>query len=410
MFDSLASVLSKFGRQDGELTVGGRKVSDLVRQHGAPLYLYDGSFLRKRHDQMRAALPAGLLITYAVKANPNLDILRVMGPLYDGIDIASGGEMAKALEAGIPAAKMSFAGPGKNPDELAFAIDKGIGTISIESERELDHIERICKETGKPGSVMIRVNPSFELTKSGLKMGGGSKQFGIDSERVPDVIKRLKAQSAVAFKGVHIFAGTQNLSIESILEAYRKVLEYARDLRAETGTDFPILNLGGGFGIPYFKGDQELDLTALGEAIGALLGEFRPALPGTRFKIELGRYLVGESGIYLAKVLYKKLSRGATFLVMDGGMHHHLPASGNMNQSPIRRLMHVTVANRLDAPLERVNLVGSLCTPLDNFGLNMELPKADEGDLIAVLNSGAYGYSISPLDFLSHRRPKEVLI
>jgi diaminopimelate decarboxylase len=408
--DSLKGVMKRFDVRGGELLVGGRTVTDLVKEHGSPLYVYDRAVLAWRRDLMRKHMPQGLEITYAVKANPMVDLLREIGPLYDGIDLASRGEMESALKAGIDAGKMSFAGPGKTLRELEFAIEKGIGTLSIEGERELEHIEAICARTGATARILIRVNPAFELSRSGLKMGGGPKQFGIDSERVPALIASFKGKKNVRFKGIHIFSGTQNLSAESILEAMEKILGYAVELQTETGVPLEILNLGGGFGIPYFKGDEALDLESLGKGLGALLATFKPKLPGTRLKIELGRYLAGECGVYLAKVLYRKISRGSVFLILDGGMHHHLPASGNISQSPIRRQMHITVATKLDKPLEKVNVVGPLCTPLDTFGLNVDMPQAEEGDIVVIPNSGAYGYSISPLGFLSHPVPKEIIV
>jgi diaminopimelate decarboxylase len=399
-----------YARRGGELLMAGRPVSEIVREHGSPLYLYDSALLRRRHDELRAALPPELLITYAVKANPHPAVVGLLGDLYDGIDIASQGEMEIALAAGIPAAKMSFAGPGKSPAELRFAAGKGIGTLSLEGERELDHLEAACAELGREARAMVRVNPDFELSRSGLKMGGGSKQFGVDSERVPDLIRRLRASARVRFAGIHIFSGTQNLNADSILEAFGKILEYAVRLAEEVGGPIPTLNLGGGFGIPYFKGDQPLDLPRVAEGIGGLLSEYAQRLPGTRFKIELGRYLAGEAGIYVAKVQYRKISRGTVFLILDGGMHHHLAASGNISQSPIRRQMHLLAANKLDAPAEKVNVAGPLCTPLDTFGMGVEIPRLEEGDLIAIPNSGAYGPSMSPTAFLSHRPPRELLL
>jgi diaminopimelate decarboxylase len=390
--------------------MGGRSVSDLVREHGSPLYLYDSALLRRKHDQLRSALPANLLLTYAVKANPNRAVVALVGAMYDGIDIASQGEMETALQAGIPAAKMSFAGPGKSPAELRFAVQNRIGTISLEGEREFDHVESIAAELGMSAPVMVRVNPDFELSRSGLKMGGGSKQFGVDSERVPDLIRRIDASKHAQFMGIHIFSGTQNLNADSILEAFEKILDYAHRLARETGRSIPILNLGGGFGIPYFKGEQPLDLSKTASGIRVLLERYAPLLPETRFKVELGRYLVGEAGLYVAKVQYRKISRGAVFLVLDGGMHHHLAASGNISQSPIRRQMQLLAANRLDQPVEKVNVVGPLCTPLDTFGMGVEMPRLEEGDLIAIPNSGAYGPSMSPISFLSHRPPKELLL
>lgn len=410
MNPSLAPFIGRYETRGGELLVAGRPVSDIVREYGSPLYVYDRAVLRRRHDEIRAALPADLLITYAMKANPHPGIVAAMGGLYDGLDIASRGEMEIALAAGVPAERMSFAGPGKSREELRAAVLAGIGTISLESERELDFLEEACAREDRDAAVMVRVNPDFEFSRSGLKMGGGSKPFGIDSERVPDLIERLSASVRVRYRGIHIFSGTQNLNADSAIEAFAKILGYAAGLRAATGKDLEALNLGGGFGIPYFKGDQPFDLARAGAGISGLLAEARAGLPGTRFKIELGRYLVGECGIYLAKVLYRKTSRGQVFLVLDGGMHHHLAASGNISQSPIRRQMQVVAANRLDASAEKVNVAGPLCTPLDTFGLGIELPRLEEGDIVGIPNSGAYGPSMSPVAFLSHGPPREILL
>ncbi|MDQ3000592.1 MAG: type III PLP-dependent enzyme [Fibrobacterota bacterium] len=407
---SIEPAASPFPRRNGELIAGGRPISEIVAEFGSPLYVYDLAVLRRRHDELRKALPPELLITYAVKANPNRELLKHLGNLYDGIDLASAGEMESALAAGIPAAKMSFAGPGKSRRELRYAVDHGVGTVSLESERELEILEEECAAAGKTSAVMIRVNPDFEFSRSGLKMGGGSKQFGIDSERVPAAIKTLQASTRVKYKGIHIFSGTQNLNADSVIDAFSKILEYTVALRESTGTPIDILNLGGGFGIPYFKGDLPLDLDRAGAGIRKLLAEYGPKLPDTRFKIELGRYLVGECGLYVSRVLYRKVSRGAVFLILDGGMHHHLAASGNISQSPIRRQMQLLAANRLDATPEKVNVVGPLCTPLDTFGMGIELPNMGEGDILAIPNSGAYGPSMSPVAFLSHRPPLEIFL
>ena len=401
---------SRFGAREGVLHVGGRSIRDIAREYGTPLYLYERAQLRKKRDDLRAALPADLLITYAVKANPNRELLAELAGLYDGADVASGGEMEAALAAGFPAGKLSFAGPAKSKEELRAAISAGIGTLSVESARELEHIRSLAAAAGKTQDVLLRVNPPFEFTGSGLKMGGGSKQFGIDSEQIPGLVREMSAGGPARYRGIHIFAGTQNLDAQAIISAFGQILAYARALADETGVLPSIVNLGGGFGIPYFKGDPELDLAALGQGLRALLGEYAPRLPGTRFKIELGRYLAGEAGIYVTSVRYRKTSRGKTFLVLDGGMHQHLAASGNISLSPLKRQMQITVATNLDGPAEPVGVVGPLCTPLDTFGLNLELPHADEGDLLAIPNAGAYGFTMSPLGFLSHPLPREILL
>lgn len=407
---ALQSALSHFEQRNGELVIGGMRISEIFRQFSRPLYIYDHRVLRWRHQTLRAQLPPDLKIYYAVKANPHHDLLCALGRLYDGVDIASTDEMIKALAAGIAPEKMNLAGPGKSVDELRFVIEKGISTISVESEREIDHLRLLCEQLDKEVRILVRVNPAFELAKSGMKMGGGPKQFGIDSERVPTVLQSLRQEKWVKFEGIHIFAGSQNLNAEALVEAFRNILEYATEL--STRADFPLqtINLGGGFGIPYFAGDHDLDLAQVGRGLASLLAQFRKRLPATEFKIELGRYIVGECGLYVCQVLYRKISRGEVFLVVNGGMHHHLAASGNFGQSFIRRPMALTVANRLNNPLEKVNVVGPLCTPLDTFGMGVELPRGEEGDFIAVMNSGAYGYSASPLGFLSHEPPKEVVL
>lgn len=410
MHKALQSALANFAQANSELLITGKPISTFAAEKRTPFYLYDRTILRRRQQQLREALPKEIKIYYAVKANPNVRLIRELGGLYDGVDIASKGELIRAIEAGIKPEAMSFAGPGKSIEELRLAIKCKIGTISVESERELEHIRELCCQLNAVANILIRVNPAFELAKSGMKMGGGAQQFGIDSERVPSLIKSLARDATIRFNGIHIFAGSQNLNAGAILEAFHSILRYAENLAAEIDGPLPIVNLGGGFGIPYFEKDEELNLPQISDGLGRLLEGSRKHLPQTQFKIELGRYLVGESGLYVCRVLYRKISRGQVFLVTDGGMHHHLTASGNFGQKMVHRTMPITIANKIHHPTERVNLVGPLCTPLDTFGMNLELPRADEGDLIAVFNSGAYGYSASPLGFLSHEPPEEFIL
>lgn len=410
MHKALQSALSRFQQANGELLIAGKPLAEIAKVRRTPFYIYERAFLHQRHQQLRAALPKELKISYAVKANPHIDIIRELGKLYDGLDVASQGEVLRAIDAGLKPQSMSFAGPGKSLAELHFAIKYNIGTISVESEREIEHIREICRQLNAVVNILLRVNPAFELAKSGMKMGGGPKQFGIDSEQIPALIQALAKDENVQFAGIHIFAGSQNLNAETIVEAFRNILGYVENLAGEMAMPIPIVNLGGGFGIPYSENDNALDLPLVGEGLARLLDTSRKRLPQTQFKIELGRYIVGECGLYVCEVLYRKISRGQVFLVTNGGMHHHLAASGNFGQKMVHRPMPITVANKLQNSTERVNLVGPLCTPLDTFGMNLELPRADEGDLIAVFNSGAYGYSASPLGFLSHEPPEEFIL
>ena len=409
MNHALNSALTHFTRQEQELTIGGVTLSSLAKQYGTPLYIYDRDIIKRKSRVLRTALPEKLKIYFAVKANPHQEIIRLMGELYDGFDVASAGEAKQVIQAGISPERISFAGPGKSVAELQYVIDQQIGGLSIECEQEFEHIRKICSRLGKTANVLVRVNPDFDLSQSGMKMGGGPKQFGVDSERVPALLQAIQNEKLVNFKGIHIFAGSQNLQADEILQTFEKILEYAVSLTAATGIPLKQLNMGGGFGIPYFSHEHELDLQSVGIGLEKLLDKFGPLLAKTSFSIELGRYLVAESGVYLAKVLYRKISMGEVFLITDGGMHHHIAATGNFGQSLARRPMPITVANRQGIESEKVHVTGPLCTPLDTFGF-VDLPKAREDDFIAILQSGAYGFTASPQLFLGHPAPKEMVV
>jgi len=405
---ALQSALKNFNQPNGELVVGGRKISFWAEKYGTPLYIYDRNIIHSKFESLKA-LSSDLKIHYAVKANPNPDIIREMSQYCSGFDVASKGELKRIIDAGINPECVNFAGPGKTLEELRFAIEHNIGSISIENPKEFDYIEQICSSLHKTVSVLVRINPPFELAQSGVRMGGGPKQFGVDSEIAGELILRIMSSKQVKFRGIHIFAGTQNLSVDELSFTFDKILDYASQLQETETIPLEVLNMGGGFGIPLHAHEKEIDIESLVENINSLIEKYRKLLPDTKFILELGRFLVGECGIYLCRVLYKKVSRGQIFLIMDGGLHHHLAASGNFGQSLIRRPMPITVVNKLDAPLQRAHVVGPLCTPLDTFGF-IDLPEAEEGDLIGVLNSGAYAFSASPQLFLSHPSPKEILV
>ncbi len=406
---ALKAALTNFRICGNELCWDDVALSELARKHGTPLYIYFEKIIQHKHQLLRRLLPDNLYIYYAVKANPNPDILKIIGNLYDGFDVASSGELKRVMSAGFPAAMISYAGPGKTREELRCAIHEEIGCISVESQQEFEHIVQIASNLGKKASISLRINPDFDLSGSGMKMGGGPKQFGVDTEKAPDIIAAMTDESCIKFKGIHIFAGSQNLYADSLLPGFENILKYAVSLQQQTGISFQWINLGGGFGIPYFAHEHELDLEFLGRGLTNLLEQYSSLLGHPEFVLELGRYLVGECGVYLTEVLYKKESRGHVFLITDGGMHHHLAASGNLGQSLARRPMPLTVVNRQNFSVEKVHVVGPLCTPLDTFGF-LEIPRAEAGDIIGVFQSGAYGFSASPQLFLSHPAPKEVVI
>jgi diaminopimelate decarboxylase len=401
--------MDQFTRRGGELLVGAEPVSLLAARVGqTPFYAYDRALLSARVAALRAALPSGVKLHYAMKANPMPALVAFMARLVDGVDVASAGELKVALDAGAPADEISFAGPGKKESELRQAVASRV-LVNVESAREVSLLARIAGELGVPARVALRVNPDFELKGSGMKMGGGPKQFGIDVEQVPEVLRQIGA-AGLGFEGFHLFAGSQNLRAESICEAQRKSYELA--LRLAQGAPAPLrfLNLGGGFGIPYFPGEQRLDLAPISANLAELAERARADLPGAAIVIELGRYLVGEAGVYVSRVVDRKLSRGQVFLVTDGGLHHHLAASGNFGQV-IRKNYPVAIGNPADATVtELASVVGPLCTPLDLLADRMQLAQAGPGDLVVVFQSGAYGASASPQGFLGHPACLEVLV
>lgn len=390
------------------LQIGGMSLNRLAERVGStPFYAYDRRLVTERVSRLRAVLPSDIHLHYAVKANPMPALVQHMAGLVEGFDVASVGEMKTVLDTTMAAINISFAGPGKQAAALRQAAAAGI-VVNLESEREMELIAQAGLELGVLPRVTVRVNPDFELKSSGMKMSGGPKQFGVDAERVPAMLARMKALP-LEFYGFHIFCGSQNLRAEAIMEAQRNTFELARRLAADAPGPVKLLNLGGGFGIPYFPGEQALELEAVGAHLAGLMPQARCDFPEAEFVIELGRYLVGEAGVYVSRVIERKVSRGQVFLITDGGLHHHLAASGNFGQV-IRKNYPVLVGNHVmpEGEAQLASVVGPLCTPLDILADKMPLGHAAEGDLIAVMQSGAYGLTASPTAFLSHPAAVEV--
>jgi diaminopimelate decarboxylase len=402
--------MTQFAVHGGELVVGGMPLSRLAARVGqTPFYAYDRALLRDRVVELRAALPSPVKLRYAMKANPMPALVGYMAGLVDGIDVASAGEMAVALDAGADPAEVSLAGPGKRDTELRQAVAAGV-LVNIESAREIAPLAAASADLGLPARVAVRVNPDFELKGSGMRMGGGAKPFGVDAEQVPALLRDIAA-AGLAFEGFHLYAGSQNLKADAICEAQRLSYELALRLAADAPAAVRTLNLGGGFGIPYFPGEQRLALAPIADNLAALCARAATEMPQAALTLELGRYLVGEAGVYVCRVLDRKVSRGQVFLVTDGGLHHHLAASGNFGQV-VRRNYPVAIGNRMGAGASRDSstIVGPLCTPLDLLAERMALPDAGIGDLVVVFQSGAYGASASPQGFLGHPECAEVLV
>ena len=388
------------------LLIGGRTPDELVAEAGGtPLFVYDSNKIVEQIIRFREALPGSVALHYAVKANPYAPLLSWIADKVDGFDVASAGELGRVAHLGLP---VSFAGPGKTDQQLETAIRAGV-TINLESEGEAERALAIAAEGSRPPKLAVRVNPPFALKGAGMKMGGLASQFGVDHDRAPALVRRL-IEAGADWRGLHIFTGSQALHADALIEAQTATIALAAEIAEQAGAPPPEVNLGGGFGIPYFPGDKTLDLDAVGRALAKTLAERQKILGETAFAIELGRWLVGEAGVYLTRIVDRKESRGETFLVTDGGLQHMLAASGNFGQL-LRRNYPVAIANRIGAePEEDVTITGCLCTPLDLLAHEVALPRAEVGDLVAIFCAGAYGLSASPQEFLSQPRAREILV
>lgn len=403
-------MIAAFGSLDGQLAVGGMNLDRLTARVGStPYFAYDRRLLTERVGLLRAAMPPELKLSYAVKANPMPAIVQHLAGMVDGLDVASSFEMHTALDTPTPPNRVYFAGPGKTEAEIVQAVAAGV-TIEMESETEAHRVIRAGEVLGVRPRVALRVNPDFKMKGSGMQMGGGPRQFGLDAESAPDLLADLAAAD-LDFLGFHVFAGAQNLHAEILCEAQQKTVELILALAEKAPAPVRYVNLGGGFGIPYFPKDIPLDLGPIGASMAELINDLiTPNLPEAEVAIELGRYIVGECGVYVTRVVDRKFSRGRLYLVVDGGMHHQLSASGNLGQV-IRRNYPIAVGNRMNEPAESVaTVVGCLCTPLDLLGDDVMLPDAQVGDLIVLFQAGAYGLTASPTAFLGHPQAIEVLV
>ena len=401
-----------FPASSAELFVGRVSATALANEYGTPFFVYDRGIIEQKWDLLRNALPAEFSICYSVKANPSQAILQCLLAKGAGLEIASGGEFCHALAAGCPPDKVIFAGPGKTEAELDLVLGHGIGEIHVESLREVERIAVIARRRNVRARVALRVNPSGEAEGGAMRMGGRPAPFGVDEESMDEVVDRLVSFSELDFRGIHLFTGTQILDVEILINQYLKGFEIAAHIAARLKTSLHTLDFGGGFGIPYFPHEKELDLQKLREALNTLLTAMHrdPLISGLHLFVEPGRFLVGEAGIYVCRVQDIKVSRGKKFLIVDGGMNHHLAASGNLGQT-IKRNYPVGILNKLGhQDVEIVDVAGPLCTPLDVIARGISLPRAEVGDVFGVFQSGAYGRSASPLGFLSHAAPPEVWV
>jgi diaminopimelate decarboxylase len=379
----------------------------LAQKYGTPFFLYDADLMRARIDHIRGALRDLVRVYFAVKANPNLALLRAVRGAADGLDISSVGELEQALAAGFEPACMSFAGPGKSDQELERAIRVGIGGISVESLRELDACAQIARSTGKKANVVLRINPILLNRAFGMKMGGRAVQFGIDEEELGSACDRLRgAMPHVLFRGIHVYAGSQCFEPSGIVEGVENTFRLAGMVEAALGVDCRTINLGGGFGVSLGPERRELDIYSLADELVPSLQRFIGAKSsGREIVFELGRYLTSDFGVYVCRVVSTKQSRGKRFIVVDGGLHHHLAAAGTFGAA-MRSNFPIENLSRPGESVERCSIAGPSCNPTDLLGIDVDLPRPEEGDLLVVLKSGGYGLTASPILFLG--RPTAV--
>jgi diaminopimelate decarboxylase len=395
--------------EDGQLLIGGYPAEELVAEAGGtPLFVYDNNIVGAQVARFKGAMADGIALHYSVTANPYEPLLEFLGRYVDGFRIVSLGELKRLQTARLAGIPMNFAGPGKLDAELDASV-KARATISVESEGEAARTIRAGEKVGVQPRISVRVTPPFGIEDGRVTLGSRASPFGVDAERVPMLVQGL-IEAGVDWRGLHMFAGAQCLDAEALVEVHRVTVAHAGEIADAIGLALPELNLGSGFDVACRPGDEPLDIDRVAAALNQALRNAPPLLATTRFTIELGRWLVGESGVYLTRVVDRTDSCGKTYLTTDGGGHHLIGATGSLGQRGIANFP-IAVANRFGAPPEEeVTVTGCLCTPFDLLGDEVSLPRADEGDLIAVFCAGAYGLSASPQAWESRPLAREMLV
>ncbi len=400
-----------FQVHSNELHVGGMPITEIVREFGSPIFVYSHEVILDKVRRVLSMLPRNFKLFYSIKANPNRNILRTMLAEGCGLEVASAGELHQALSAGCPRNKIVFAGPGKKRSELQLAVEEAIAEIHVESLAEARCIDELALARNCVANIAVRVNP---VTGAGgaMRMGGLPSPFGIDEEELDSALSEIQRLPNVRMSGVHLYMATQILNAETLLAQYDRAVAIARHVAAQIPHPLTTIDFGGGWGTPYFANEQPLDLRVVEQGLSQLAEQMKsdPQLTQVTGLLEPGRFLVSEAGIYVTRVTRIKQSRGKTFAVVDGGMHHHLAASGNLGQT-IKRNYPVAVLTRMEnAEREKISVTGPLCTPLDMLARDADLPPMQTGDLVGVFQSGAYARTASPHGFLSHPSPAEVMI
>ena len=395
--------------ESGQLLIGGFAAEDLVAEAGGtPLFVYDNNIVGGQIARFQAAMASGVALNYAVTANPYEPLLEFIGRYVDGFRVVSGGELQRLVQAKLAGIPIHLAGPAKTDPELETAIRLG-ATISVESEGEAARAIAAGERLGIKPALAVRVNPPFSIDKGRLTMGAQPSPFGVDTDRVPALVAGILEADA-DWRGLHIFAAAQSLDADELIRMHDAIVGTAGDIAAETGLPLPELNLGSGFDVPRLPGQEPLDVDRIASELSRTLCNAPEHLATTRFSIELGRWLVADSGVYLTRVIDRCESHGRTFLNTDGGGHHLIGATGNLGERH-RGNYPIAVANRFGIePEEEVTVTGCLCTPFDVLGEDVALPRAEPGDLIAIFSTGAYGLTASPQAWESRPLAREVLV
>jgi diaminopimelate decarboxylase len=392
-----------------ELYVGDLPVSELVRKYGEPFYVYDAEVIEGQYNKVRAAVPEEIQVYYSMKANPNVSVVAALSNLAQGAEISSLRELYVAQQAGFTPDRIIFVGPSKTEAEIREAISLQIRCLIVESEHELLLADQIAGEMNRTIRVALRINPSFDAAGSKLKMGGSARQFGIDEEGIVDVLRKSVLLEHAKVIGIQVYLGTRILDSQVAWKNTKYVLELGRRLQEETGVEMRLIDFGGGLGVGYFMGEHDFDIEEFGKEFRGYFAEYRETMPDTQFIMELGRYLVAESGVYVSKVQYVKKSRGQKFVLVTGGMNHHQATTsiGTL----VKNHFPIEILNKMEAEkTEDVTVCGPLCTPTDVLGKSVKMADVAPGDLLGILRSGAYGLTASPIKFLSHDHPMEVMV
>ena len=394
------AVTQPFPRIDGELWAAESRVADLVAEFGSPLYVYDAGVIEAAYRRIESAFAgADLLLAYSVKANSNLEILKRLRALGAGADIVSQGELHRCLAAGFSPSDVVFAGVGKTEVEMEAALEVGILAFNVESAEELQALGRVAERLGRTAPVALRVNPDIvaDTPHEYTRTGDGASKFGIPVDRILDLYRWAADQSSLEVRGIDVHIGSQILDPEPYTRALAQVLDLAAEVRAE-GIDLDFVDLGGGFGVGY-EGEDGLSVEALAAIVVPRVAE-----TGLRLILEPGRFIVGQAGILVTKVLYVKHSGSKTFVVTDGGMTELIRPSHYQGFHRIE-----PVISREEAAREVVDVVGPICETGDFLARDRVLQMPAQGDLLAVQTAGAYGFVMAS-NYNSRRRPAEVVV